>query len=234
METVVFIIMLLVCFNFTLKQTYAKNIQLISTTIICALCIAFSWPLAIEQSKTQIADWLNNTGLMLDTSVLLSIDVILQMAFCMLAAHLYSKENVSKKTLCIYRLLKWFPGVLIFPVLFSMLVGVIFTFPGNSFSLIAGLFALVIVMSIPLLRYLLLLIIPEKDLRTELLFLSNALTMILGIIATVNGKTAAVGKSEIDWGALGGLIIIIMAGAFVGMIIRFYRLKKQIKNSFQN
>lgn len=46
------------------------------------------------------------------------------------------------------------------------------------------------------LRYLL----PEKELRLELLFLTNALTAILGIIATVNGRTAVTGISEVDWG----------------------------------
>ena len=69
------------------------------------------------------------------------------------------------------------------------------------------------------LRYLL----PEKELRLELLFLTNALTAILGIIATVNGRTAVTGVSEVDWGALTGLIIMLAGGGLIGLVIYKYR-----------
>ena len=69
------------------------------------------------------------------------------------------------------------------------------------------------------LRYLL----PEKELRLELLFLTNALTAILGIIATVNSRTAVTGISEVDWGALTGLIIMLAGGGLIGLVIYKYR-----------
>ena len=69
------------------------------------------------------------------------------------------------------------------------------------------------------LRYLL----PERELRLELLFLTNALTAILGIIATVNGRTAVTGVSEVDWGALTGLIIMLAGGGLIGLVIYKYR-----------
>ena len=71
METVVFVLMILVCFNFMLKQTYRKLRSVLVISVICALFVGLMWPYAIEQSKTQIADWLANPALMLDTSVVL-------------------------------------------------------------------------------------------------------------------------------------------------------------------
>lgn len=65
--------------------------------------------------------------------------------------------------------------------------------------------------------------LPEKELRLELLFLTNALTAILGIIATVNGRTAVTGVSEVDWGALTGLIIMLAGGGLIGLVIYKYR-----------
>ena len=62
-----------------------------------------------------------------------------------------------------------------------------------------------------------------KELRLELLFLTNALTAILGIIATVNGRTAVTGVSEVDWGALTGLIIMLAGGGLIGLVIYKYR-----------
>ena len=137
MQTLVFVLMLLVCFNFLLKQTYNKRWAVGITTLACVLWTGLSWPYAILQSKTQIADWLANPALMLDTSVILSVEICMQLAFCLLAVHLMTGGTVPRRTLWIYRFLRWFPGFLIFPVLFSGLVALIFSFPGTSFSLLA-------------------------------------------------------------------------------------------------
>ncbi len=227
METVVLVLMILVCFNFMLKQTYRKLWSVIVTTVVCALFVGLTWRYAIEQSKTQIADWLSNQALMLDTSVVLSIEVILQMAFCMLTAHVLTAGPLKKRTLWTYRALRWFPGILIFPVLFSGLVYVIFSFPGMSFSLIAWSMSAAVVCLIPLGTWLLRWLLPEKELRLELLFLTNALIAILGIIATVNGRTAVVGMTEVDWSALGGLIVLLLVGGCIGLLIR----KRKITNN---
>lgn len=223
METVVVVLMILVCFNFMMKQTYRKRWSVAAIAVVAALFVGLMWPYAIRQSKTQIADWLANTQLMLDTSVVLTVEVVLQMAFCMLAAHVLTTGPVKKRTLWAYRTLRWFPGILIFPVLFSGLVYLIFSFPGVSFSLIAWSMAAGVLMLIPVGTLLLRRLLPEKELRLELLFLTNALTAILGIIATVNGRTAVAGISEVDWGALAGLIALLATGGLIGWIIYKYR-----------
>lgn len=220
METVVVVLMILVCFNFMLKQTYRKQWSVATIAVVCALFVGLVRPYAIEQSKTQIADWLANPALMLDTSVILSLEVVLQMAFCMLAAHVLTTGPIKKRTLWAYRALRWFPGILIFPVLFSGLVYLIFSFPGASFSLIAWSMAGGVLILIPTGTLFLRRLLPEKELRLELLFLTNALTAILGIIATVNGRTAVAGISEVDWSALGGLIGLLILGGLIGLIIR--------------
>lgn len=119
MDTVVLVLMLLIAFNFLLKQTFWKTVAVGIIATVAALFAGLMWPYAIEQSKTQIADWLGNTALMLDTSVLLTIEVSLQMAYAMLAVHVASAYPVKPRTLLTYRFLRWFPGLLIFPVLFS-------------------------------------------------------------------------------------------------------------------
>lgn len=223
METVVVVLMILVCFNFMMKQTFRKRGSVAAIAVVAALFVGLMCPYAIQQSKTQIADWLANVQLMLDTSVVLTVEVALQMAFCMLAVHVLTTGPVKKRTLWAYRALRWFPGILIFPVLFSGLVYLIFSFPGVSFSLVAWSMAAGVLILISagtlFLRYLL----PEKELRLELLFLTNALTAILGIIATVNGRTAVTGISEVDWGALTGLIIMLAGGGLIGLVIYKYR-----------
>lgn len=230
METVVVVLMILVSFNFLLKLTYCKLWTVAVVSVLTGLFTGFMWPLAIEQSKTQISDWLSNPSLMLDTSVILTIEVVLQMSYCMLATHLQTSGVVSKRTLFFYRCLRLFPGVLIFVVLFSVLVTLIFSFPGMSFSLLSWIMGCGVLILIPLGIWGVKIILPEKEVRLELLFLCNAIVAILGIIATVNGTTAVSGISEIDWGASLGLLLIVVAGTILGWGIRvFYMNHKAFK-----
>lgn len=223
METVVSVIMLLVGFGFLLKQTFRSPRFVALSALVCALFAGLAWPWAVEQSRTQIADRIADPAFMLDVAVVLTLEVVLQMAFCLLAARLRTSGAASHRTVLIHRLLRWFPGVLIFPVLFSLLVAVISSLPGVSFPLAAWSLAGGLLLLLPLGTWGLRLLLPEKEIRLELLFLTHALIAVLGIIATVNGRTAAAGITEIDWRASAGLLLLVTAGAIAGSLR--YRLK---------
>ena len=228
METVVFILMMLVCFNYLLKQTSRKFVATVVSAAACALFTGAMWPYAIEQSKTQIADWLADPALMLDTAVVLSLEVVVQMAYCLLAVHVRNSGPLPCRTLRIYRALRWFPGVLIYGVLFSALVSMIFAFPGASFRLVAWATAAGVFVVVLGGRWLLCRALEEKELRLELLFLSNALIAMLGVIATVNGRTAIVAESRVDWAALAGVLGLVAAGTLVGALLRRRRMRRML------
>ena len=231
METVVLVMMIVVCFNYLLKQTWRKPIFVALSTVVCALFVGLAWPWAIEQSKNQIADWLADSALMLDMAVLLTLEVALQMTFCVVAAHIHTAGRVKPSVVWIYRLLRWFPGLLVFPVLFSLLVAAIFALPGTSFPLTAWSLAATVAVAIPLGRWALKHLLPEKEIRLELLFLTNALIAILGIIATVNGRTAVAGITSVDWPSLGGVMAFVAAGLLLGMAV--FRIKQKLMNKKQ-
>lgn len=224
MDTIVLILILLTAFNFLLKQTFWKPVAVGAAAGIATIFVILLWPYAIEQSKTQIADWLSDNQLMLDTSVVLTLEIVVQMAFCLLAVHVANYSPVKNRMMVAYRLLYWFPGVLIIPVLFFGLTQAIFSFPGVSFKLIARLFGLFVFVVIPLGRWLIKWLLPEEDLRLELFFLTNALVAILGIIATVNGRTAVEGVGDVDWSALTGCVVLFLVGAIAGWMV--YVIKK--------
>ena len=73
-----------------------------------------------------------------------------------------------------------------------------FWLTGVSFTAIAYGLAFVVLLAIPALTWGVKWLIPEKELRLEVFFLSNALIAILGIIATVNGRTAVAGISVVN------------------------------------
>ncbi len=227
METLVFVLMILVCFNFILKQTFSKKWVLVLQALVCALFVGFMYPYAIGQSKAQITLWLENISLMQDTAVVLCVEVVLQLSYCMLAAHLQTTDKVKPRIILGYKILRWFPGLLIFPVLFSLLVTVIFAFPGVSFAAISWSLAFLVFVAIIMISILLRLLLPEKELRLELLFLSNSLIAILGIVATVNGRTATSGVDEVDWASCIGVLLITLLGTLSGMVVRTIVLKRK-------
>ena len=184
-------LMLIVCFNYVLKQTYRKWPAIMLSATVAALFVAFMWPFAIEQSKSQIQDWLANQALMKDIAVLLSIDVIIQITFCMLAAHVMTSGHLNKKTIVAYKILRFIPSLLFYPVLFSGLVMLMFSVHGMEFKYVAWMFSVAIFILVPGLTWMTKLLLPEKDLRLELLFLCNFFILLMGIISTVNIQPVA-------------------------------------------
>ena len=90
---------------------------------------------ASSQSKTRIADWLSQPELMLDTSVVLTIDVAFQICFCILMASRLSGTLRGLQSILL-EITLWIPGLLLFPTLYSMLVAIIFSMPGADFDTI--------------------------------------------------------------------------------------------------
>lgn len=231
METVVLVMMIVVCFNYLLKQTWRKPWFVGTSALVCALFVGLTWPWAIEQSKNQITSWLADSVLMLDLAVVLTLEVALQTTFCVVAAHIHTSGRVKHSVVWAYRLLRWFPGLLVFPVLFSLLVAAIFALPGTSFPLVAWSLAAIVAVAIPLGRWALKRLLPEREIRLEVLFLANVLIALLGIIATVNGHTAVAGNTIVDWTALGGVMTFVAAGLLLGVAV--FRIKQKRMNKKQ-
>lgn len=97
MDTIIWILILLTAFNFLLKQTFWSMKSVCIAALIAGGFVVMMWPYAIEQSKAQIADWLSDSALMLNTAVILTVEVALQMAFCLLTVHVVNFSPVKKR-----------------------------------------------------------------------------------------------------------------------------------------
>ncbi len=226
METLLIVMMVLVCFSFVLKQTFHGVKEVMVMAVILAFFVGMAWTFAIEQSKTQIAAWISDTKLMLDMAVLMSVDVSLTIFFCIVHVDIKTAEKVSKLKFYTYIFLKYFPGLLIFPVLFAVLVSLIFFFPGASFQLIAWGLAVVVFVLMPLTIYGLRWLLPERSIRLELLFLVDVLLALMGVVGTVNGGTAVEGISEVDVKSLLAVIGTVLAGMAIGYVYYSVRTKR--------
>jgi len=218
METVILVLMLVVIFMTWLKLTFLKVWQMVVVATLCSLSIGLSWSQAIQQSRNEISEWLANQTLMLDTSVLLTFEVLWQMTFCMYSAKLLYGENASRRTIWIYRTLRFFPGILIFPVLFYLQIQVMYLVSGMNFAMVSWSLAFIVFITTIGGSFLLRWFLPQKSLRLEVLFLSSSLVLILGVITTVNGTTTFKGAEPVEWKALLAFITLTLVCAGIGYI----------------
>ena len=229
METTILTLMLIVIFMTWLKLTFLKIWQIVLIATACAFFIVFSWPYAIQQSRNEISEWLSNQKLMLDTSLVLTLEVLWQMAYCMLSGKLLYDGKVRQRTVWIYRMLRFFPGILVFPVLFYLQIQTMYLFSDIDFSTISWCLAALVLLAVIGGSYLLRWLLPQKALRLELLFLSSALVLILGIVVTVNGTTNFKGSDPIEWKAL---LTFIGLTTLCGGIGAFLYSKRKVKHKF--
>jgi hypothetical protein len=167
--------MLFILINCVLKLSFWKGWQTVVFGFLCAIFIVSVCPFAILQSKTQLADFLSNTRVMQNMAVWITIESVICFAFCFTSLR---KTPVF---------LNWYPGLLLFPVLFYVLTQIIFSRAGTSFTLIAYLFAAGVWVGLPLLAWCIRRLYPEKEFRLELHFLVSLFVCIIGLITTVDG-----------------------------------------------
>lgn len=226
MEIALMIIMLMVAVIFMLKLTFHRIVGMAAICLLTAAFVVVSCDLAINQSKTEIGDWLQRTDLMLDAAIWLTVDVAFQIWFCVMAEEKASGPLTRRQNIC-YQLTLWFPGVLIFPMLFALLVEVIFNMPGVDFGLLGWCCGLCVFISFPLCAIGLKWLLSERELRLELIYMLSLLVAALGIVVTVNGRTASVGSNAANWLTLAEVMLIFIAAAVGGFLFyRIYELKK--------
>jgi len=192
MELIIQILMLFIVINCILKLSFWKPWQSALFGVICAVFIIWTCQFAILQSKTQLADYLKNSYIMQDSAVLITIESAICFAFCFAAL----REMFGKKAKKWVQPLYWYPGLLVFPVLFYLLTQIIFAMPGTDFNTISYVLAGAVLIGLPALSYLVRYLYPEKELRLEVHFLVSLFVCIIGLITTVNGNVTYAAVEE--------------------------------------
>lgn len=217
--------MLFIVINTLLKLSFWRWWQTTLFGLACAVFIVASCKYAVLQSKTQLTDYLTNNAILQDTAVLITIESVLCLAFCFAALN---AGHSGKRKLWL-RVLNWYPGLLVFPVLFYLLTQSIYAMPGSDFTAISYLLASIVLVAIPLLSYVARYLVPEKELRLEVHFLVSLFVCIIGLITTVNGNVAYAATQE----PLNIRAIIFSIGLFLIMFlcgVVLSRLKWKIIN----
>ncbi|MBD5262580.1 MAG: LPXTG cell wall anchor domain-containing protein [Bacteroides sp.] len=88
-----------------------------------------------------------------------------------------------------------------------------------DFNHISYCLGVAITVMIPLLVYGARYLLPEDSERLEVIFYINCIIALLGIIATVNGRTATTGVNEVNINSLLAIIGITVIGSILGLLL---------------
>lgn len=217
MEIIISILVLFIVVNCILKLSFWRGWQAAVFGLVCGVYVAATYPYAILQSKTQLADYLENTVALKNMAVIVTLESVVCFAYCIAVL------QGARRQQWWMRLLKWYPSLLLFPVLFYLQTELIFGFPGADFTTISYVFAGAVVVLVPLLRLFFLRLLPEGEMRLEIHFLASLFVCIIGLLTTVNGDvTYAAVREPMNWKALGfafGLFLaLFLAGVGWGRI----------------
>lgn len=192
MELIIQILMLFIFVNCILKLSFWTWGQTLVFSVLCGVFILAVYPLATLQSKTQLSDFFANLQMMQNTAVLVTLEASVCFAYCFLISKKLYGGTLSRWG----KVLQWYAGLLVFPVLFVVLTQTIYAFPGIGFKTIAYTLSAAVVIAFPLLRYLFKKLIPEDDFRVEIHFLVSLFVCLLGLIITVNGNVTYAAVDE--------------------------------------
>lgn len=222
MEIIIQILILFIILNTGLKLSYWRWWQTMIFGAISALFVIWTQQFAIEQSKTQLLDYLSNTKVLQDMAVLITAESAICFAFCFAAL----MNMFGKKEKPWVRFLYWYPSLLLFPVLFYLETQSIFGNPGANFSKTTYLVAGATFVGIPALAFGLKKLVPEKELRLEVHFLVSLFVAILGLLTTVNGNvTYNAVKEPLNVKAIGYSVGLFLVLFLIGYI--WARIKKK-------
>ena len=93
--------------------------------------------------------------------------------------------------------------------------------------------AAIVFVLIPAGSFILRKLLPEEDIRIELLFMSNIAVAMMAVIGTVNGSASAAGTDNVDPVATGSTLLLLFAGMIVGLL-GFYIKRKFIISNHKN
>lgn len=207
--------MLFIIINCIVKLSFWKPWQMIVFSVICSVFVVWTCQYAILQSKTQLNDYLNNTKVLQDSAVLITIESAICFGFCFVAL----REKIGAKTKIGAKLLYSYPSLLMFPVLFYLLTQLIFAFPGIDFTFISYVLAGIVLLGIPLLSCFVKYFCAEKELRLEVCFLVSLFVCIIGLITTVNGNvTYAATEESINVKALLMSLLLFASSFIIGFV----------------
>ncbi len=187
MEYIIAVLILFILLNILLKLSFWRWWQVALFSALLGLFVLVVTPYAAEQSKAEITAWLSTPAIMQNVAVLITLETVIFVGFAFMRLRQALGTKVKKYLMLPLNI---YPGLLLLPVLYFVLAQLFYALPGVSFNTISYGLAIAVFILFPLLSWGFTKLLPEEDLRLEILFIVNLIVCMIGLITTVNGETA--------------------------------------------
>lgn len=220
-------LLLFILLNVVLKFSFQKWWEALVYAVFLGLFLWLTWEPAANQSKTQWLTWLHTSEVLQDVSVLVTLETLIIFGFAFV--RLQSFLGIKMKA-WIRKPLYYYPPLLAFPALFYLLTQLFFNLTGVDFAKITYWTIVVVVIFVPLLAWGLKKLLPEDDLRLEILFITNLFVCLIGLIATASAETVYTPQrgQKVEWGSVAIAAIIFLLLLMSGYLISRYRKRKKM------
>ncbi len=216
MSQLIQMLMVVIALGFVVKQSLGNKWQWLAGALLNGSLIWILKPFALQQSKTAMESLLSNPEIMTNLSLFVIVDCSILMTYCFKnAGEILNNIKAGDWNKNIWRnFLKIYPGFLVVPMLYFALSHAFFLTPGVSFTTVTWVVTVVVVLLSGFAPYLTKIVLPNNDIRRELLVIICIIIACIGIVGTVNGTTVYKNMNKIDWGSLLWVSIsgIVVAG----------------------
>lgn len=221
MQYIIFVLILFILINAMLKLSFWRWWQVVLFSAILGGFVLAVTSYAAEQSKSELSSWLNNPKIMQNVAVLITIESVIIFGFAFMQLRQALGTEVKKYLMLPLTI---YPGLLLIPILYFMLAQLFFALPGVSFSTVAYVLAISVFILFPLFSWGFTKLLPEEELRLEVMFIVNLFVCIIGLITTVNGETTyAQVEQSFNIKAILSAIFLFLLLFIIGFVWNKYR-----------
>ena len=227
MEILVFILMMLIVLNCSMKTSLWTFWPRLAFALLLGAFAYWSIDYAVMQSKTQIDNWLHREDVLQGIAIIVTLESAIGMMFCFSSLN---DDGKRPRRRFIRLLLHAYPSLLIFPVVFYGLTKLLFLHVGMDFSTTSLIYAIAVIAVSLLCATLARWLLPPKDLRIEAHLWLTVMVCVLSLLLTQNGEIIYHSNVRaVDWTS----VALTMAAAAIVMGVGFIgsKLKWKSKNN---
>ncbi|MBR1644685.1 MAG: hypothetical protein IJ684_04900 [Bacteroidales bacterium] len=216
MEWVTYILMLFVFLNCIFKLSLWKWWHRCVYSVLLAVGVWLSMDAASGQSKTEMAAWLQDTSVMQNVAVLVTIESVVCVMFCFsFFARSERKGIVGRRRWneWVWKCLFFYPGLMLIPVLFYLQSQLLFVAVGIPFSTTTAVLAVGVALLLPLLSEGVRRLLSDEQERVELHLLLSLFVCVLGLMTTQTRQMVYAGRPA--GVAVQDVVVVLATGAFL-------------------
>lgn len=222
--------MLLVCWVSCLKLSHTPRWFIGLYAIVLGLFVYMSSDLASSQTRDSIASYIEQYSLREYITILVTIEAIILVTFAFWRTHTSSSATPRPKCQeqVILIALRFYPPILTLPTLLYLHTTLLFNWTGVDFELLSLGLAFATTLFFALVPSFIGYLLPEREIRLELLCLSSFFIFLLGLITTVDNHLVYEAP-EYDF-PLKGFLLALGLGSACFILGYFVPLGKRLIN----